>query len=1242
MAPGPKAVIKRSAVKQELGATPAADDGDRAAKIKARMETIRASARGDTNAVKAAPIKPAPSIKGFNPEAFKKKADDDSRKLEKMLPPLEERVSSAEEEMERVAIHAAPLAMEATEEVQELQAAAVRDTERVAKTAASNVALIRREIDRREKEVATFAPVVKQSGKEELKKFTERLDVLQKRLDELKSVRKSHELALAAEKLFAELTQRLVSIEIDCEKASMMTEPIASTLETNPDSIDLNELREAKDMLRLAQATLAPTMRMIAGKVAGLQGATKQKMLDLQSRAEAAQAMLDKAHKTADEAQSQAACGPVVKAAQDHLAKVQQALDDMRESETPFLMGIECVADEEGSKLITAMETSVADAQSAVAEAHKYVALKMVEIGRINSQSAATSGKAQLEAVKKQLEAATAAVQKFQAQASKRKKSSIALGMQAKTEESAEAVKKLKDLGTALQCAGPGDEMKEALQQAHDGQVAAEALVAAMRKNLLEKQADLRPAAGESAKTGENMKISQDLNRMKTKMSAMEGDLKKFRQMLKDFDEKIKVEKTLGPVIGVVNTIDEEVTQLVELSETWDPSAGGVPIPAEDEAKVTAGQKRLTDLQVKLDKKQQEATGAEYKELQSLMKRIHDAQEKVDVVKEKLRRRHKAEASEAVKKASAAVTEGEKHANKVSAAAQGLAKMSLSKLEQVQSEAQEAVNKVAKAQEQVSELANSASLLEAKVELARLQLRCKQAEKKARNTAGTVAGHYERTSQSTVDKVMNAMRDQAYGMGEENAAELIFENMADKGKLVTMAEFNDYLARHCPELSDDEVNFTFGRISTDGNLTRPAFVSEMQQFMAVSKEVTITDGPDVSSSQTVRKLALREVVEITGSTQEHNNLLRSRCRAVKDGCTGWLTHKQKASGPDFLQRVARPLLWCNKSLSLTAEDATISKTLRDLLPGEVLDLLQGPQEERMGEEKRVKGLDVKSKSAEPCWLQIKSRDGKTLARLSTEMHKCAEAIAMTDAADFETCVTLRRVAVGEVLELLPDKEVVPENGGKRQKFKACKDGAEGWVTVIGTQGTHYLNPVPRHYICLEEAPVLSGGEADAPVLRVLSPGNAFAATAAPQDVHAGGKRSLYRVRARKDGLEGQVASTGSEDVIAWTKKVKVLQAVTMTKEPATVENPAPDAVRMLEPDELLHAIATPVEDAVSGEARIKVIADSDKAVGWVAFREGASSTSPVLVRPLLPTEAARRPGAASAGKGAKAWGKGKN
>merc|ERR1719230_1839313 len=114
---------------------------------------------------------------------------------------------------------------------------------------------------------------------------------------------------------------------------------------------------------------------------------------------------------------------------------------------------------------------------------------------------------------------------------------------------------------------------------------------------------------------------------------------------------------------------------------------------------------------------------------------------------------------------------------------------------------------------------------------------------------------------------------------------------------------------------------------------------------------------------------------------------------------------------------------------------------------------------------------------------------------------------------------VRRIEAEEALEVLPDKAVSPEDGGSRKRFRACRDGKEGWVTTEGSQGTVYVKPAAKHYICNEATPLHSGLGAESSVVRVMMPGEAFAAFEEPKNVAGADVQTVYQARSLVDGTQ---------------------------------------------------------------------------------------------------------------------------
>lgn len=250
----------------------------------------------------------------------------------------------------------------------------------------------------------------------------------------------------------------------------------------------------------------------------------------------------------------------------------------------------------------------------------------------------------------------------------------------------------------------------------------------------------------------------------------------------------------------------------------------------------------------------------------------------------------------------------------------------------------------------------------------------------------------------------------------------------------------------------------------------------------------------------------------------------------------------------------------------------------------------------------------------------------TLASLNSNIFKCVEAIAMTDIAELSNCAMVRRIDVGEALELLEGEPVKPVEGGIRQKFRACRDSREGWITVNGSQGTVFVKAAPKHYLLTQAAPVHAGIDAASAVVRVMMPGEAFNAFEDPREVVGGDRRTIYRARTTTDNLEGWVASGMEDEVRSWSSRYKVLKTVPLTRGFAANEAAEViEVVRLLDPNELVDVTENPTEDPSTGQLRIRCIAVRDKAVGWTNVREGGIGMQSLLVRPAEKEDSDKMP-----------------
>jgi len=77
-------------------------------------------------------------------------------------------------------------------------------------------------------------------------------------------------------------------------------------------------------------------------------------------------------------------------------------------------------------------------------------------------------------------------------------------------------------------------------------------------------------------------------------------------------------------------------------------------------------------------------------------------------------------------------------------------------------------------------------------------------------------------------------------------------------------------------------------------------------------------------------------------------------------------------------------------------------------------------------------------------------------------YKVTKSIAFTDILDISQCKTLRKIEIGEVLEMLEEPVKHEGTGTTRLRAKALAEPiVEGWVTLSGNQGSSFLEKTKK-------------------------------------------------------------------------------------------------------------------------------------------------------------------------------------
>mmetsp|Transcript_56705 Transcript_56705/g.152885 ORF Transcript_56705/g.152885 Transcript_56705/m.152885 type:complete len:281 (-) Transcript_56705:23-865(-) len=163
----------------------------------------------------------------------------------------------------------------------------------------------------------------------------------------------------------------------------------------------------------------------------------------------------------------------------------------------------------------------------------------------------------------------------------------------------------------------------------------------------------------------------------------------------------------------------------------------------------------------------------------------------------------------------------------------------------------------------------------------------------------------------------------------------------------------------------------------------------------------------------------------------------------------------KATFLDLLKLVYRVV----KPTVLTETLSIKSKAARRLEVGEVVEALEGPtMDDSLGKTTGVERIKCKSLlDGATGWVTIAGNQGTKFLELGGDCMKCVKETALTDGLSAADSKTLRKVPVGEILEVLEAKVKDESSDAMRIKARSRVDGTIGWATVEG-DGHTFLEP----------------------------------------------------------------------------------------------------------------------------------------------------------------------------------------
>lgn len=433
--------------------------------------------------------------------------------------------------------------------------------------------------------------------------------------------------------------------------------------------------------------------------------------------------------------------------------------------------------------------------------------------------------------------------------------------------------------------------------------------------------------------------------------------------------------------------------------------------------------------------------------------------------------------------------------------------------------------------------------------------------------------------------VSTAIREAAAKDGSE--VEVLFDKLRKDNSSIPMKELLDWIGEG---LKAGEVEVGLERYAVSG-VSKLSLTLLLQDYMRCIKEISMTTEFEVKNAKTVKKLSVGDYVKVLEPIKsDEQGMTRVRCQAINDLTEGWVSLKG-SQGTSFLERCAKPYLCCRESsVLLHAEFDSASPEVRKLLPGQVIEVLEGPKREAATECLRVRGKAVKD--GKIGYVAMKDAAGHDILE-PIKVLVCRTSTALTTGLDVSASKTVRRVEAGEVFEALDEAQEDEKRKLSRVKVRTWRDDKEGWVTLMGNSGTTFVEASDQHHVVKKTTPLEATFRSGSFTLRLLEEHEVFEMLEPPKTEK---KEGDQRMRGRSASSEGWF--TFSKFLTPWSPRYRCIKSTNLTESLSSNSN----VVRPLA-NEMAEALELPSFDETSGLVRVRVRAEKDNILGYATLRE---------------------------------------
>eukprot|EP00927_Polykrikos_kofoidii_P001028 TRINITY_DN10374_c0_g1_i1.p1 TRINITY_DN10374_c0_g1~~TRINITY_DN10374_c0_g1_i1.p1 ORF type:complete len:1956 (-),score=521.59 TRINITY_DN10374_c0_g1_i1:151-5910(-) len=906
-------------------------------------------------------------------------------------------------------------------------------------------------------------------------KLQGQLQAAQAKLNPLRTVRQDFQQRAAAQKVSAEVLDKLVPAEVDVDRAEEASALIL------PDAPTKDLIATAEKAVGKAADNVSHAIRFIEQKMASVTGLAKKELDKLEERGRSSQKRLlalKEKHRAASE---RVTCEVILKEAGEKLQSVSEAVMKAAEAEGPFLMGVEELPLEDTLTTVKACESAATSANTAVSIARMFIATKLVEAKRF------TKGPS---------EWATRKLKEFQAQLesnTKRlgdlKKATLERKQKAFLVEARNEVQRVEALAKEVVVAAAvfeddekllamsPSEIKEASEETHRAETAANTALMETRKFITARQIEAKGKDASSAN-------SSDLVKYQARLSTAQAEVTKYKKLAASVGQRLAAKRSVDEAIARIGAAEDKITAVEEAVKGFSPPApvveGQDEKAAEEENDTLKAAEALaadaaTALKQVTRYMDTELRGTAKDEFAKLEPRTGQAHGRLEKALAAMRDRAE------LHTAALLLRESNKHIVEAEASVKKAQEAEVPFKREDEPPVDEASKLLLELETAVG--AANTSIAGTKTFLAMKRLVVKRLGDAVRDPTAESLN----ALQTQLDSAMQTLGDIKKGMMERKSATVRRELAAtvkDVEAKVSAAEEVSVALADKSDATTDQMKGACEKASASQAAAQTAITDARNVFIAQQRDAKVSQ-PEVNTTmlEDIGK-ALDQLADLQATLDTQKGLLREQehkfvARRLLN-CAGQLgdkvdkkmelasklaapltsESKEELMGVAFLGHIFDMLKAHLKSTEKTAKalfddiGENTGKFSVDQFVAFCTKLLE------LDEHKDVFFSDEHMRASFKIMLKDDATEVDESAFLEQFRSKfiVTTLVAMTDGLTVKGSKTVRKLESGEIVEALGEAEKEPNIGVLRLKAKTEKDEKEGYISLAGNQGTRYLQP----------------------------------------------------------------------------------------------------------------------------------------------------------------------------------------